>query len=157
VVEVKSQLTRRELASASLKALGLKRELRRAFAHHPHPPEREALAVLFAFRSALGPASVLNLLRDNERRGNTEIEDRLDLVCILDAGVVVGGSLFAKTLRGHSDRFVDVEAIAVAVDDSLLVFYTRLVDYLAARPMVAPQLMSYLPPTTPMGVIVAAG
>lgn len=157
VVEVKSRLTKHELESASARASYLKRELRRAFVHHPHPPEREALAVLFAFRSVPGPASVLNQLRDIEQRAGTQVDDRLDLICILDVGVVVGGSLFAKTLRDRGGRFVDVDAVAVAVDDSLLVFYTRLVDYLAARPTVAPQLMSYLPPTTPMGVVVATG
>jgi hypothetical protein len=156
-IEVKSQLTRGELYSATEKAWRLKRELRRALARHPKPPEREALAALFAFRSRLNPAAVLALMREHEHRGGVEVRDRLDLVCVLNVGVVVGGSLWTDALRRQRSDLADAEAIAVGVDDSLFVFYTCLVDFLARRPPTPPQLMSYLPLASPMGIVVATG
>ena len=157
VVEVKSFLSKRELVSAADKAYALKRELRQALANHPRPPEREALAALFAFRSELSPSELLANLREREEAADVDAYDRLDLICLLGTGVVVGGSLWMETRRYRARELSDTEAIAVAVDDSLFVFYSSLIDYLAARPSTAPQLMSYLPPATPMGVVVATG
>jgi hypothetical protein len=155
LVEVKSRLTRRELRSAVRKAARVKRELRRSFANHPNPPAHEALVTLFAFSSSYAPARALRELKAVEDEDNVDIRDRLDLVCVLGSSLIVGGSLMAGMDSGavaHEDS--RPERLAVAVDNSLFVFYTRLLDYVALRGVVRPRLMSYLPPETPMGIVV---
>ncbi len=49
------------------------------------------------------------------------------------------------------------QRLAVATRDSLFVFYSRLLDYIMGRGGVRPQLMSYLPPDTPLGDVAAIG
>lgn len=155
VVEVKSRLSARDLEATALKTARLKRELRQAFAHHPLPPKRELLTAAFVFRSSRLPAAVLAELRAVERRAHLPVDDRLDLICLLGRGVVVGGALWARSRGGTA--FAAAESIAVDSDDGLLLFYTRLLDELAARGMTPPRLMSYLPPETPMGVVSGVG
>jgi hypothetical protein len=161
LTEVKSQLTARELRMTARKATRFKRELRRAFANHPDPPNVEALSLLFAFESALDLARILEELRTVEDEDGVDMRDRLDMICILGQGIVIGGSLMYVTSTGRrllaETPRPRQQRLAVAVENSLFVFYARLLDYLAARPPMRPQLMSYLPAETPMGVVVATG
>jgi hypothetical protein len=161
LIEVKSQLTKHELAKTARKATRFKRDLRLSFANHPEPPQREALSMLFAFESALDPARILGELKLLEESDGVDMRDRVDMVCVLGKGVFIGGSLMYATCAGAP---LDAAAsrprqqrLAVAVENSLFVFYARLLDYIAARPVTRPQVMSYLPEETPMGVVVAVG
>lgn len=161
LVEVKSTLDRRELAASVKKAAKFKGLLRESFADHPEPPELEALSMLFAFEARLDLPEMLAEVRALEEEDGTEMRDRLDLICVLGRGVMLGGSLMYQTAVG-SPLTADAAAprqqrVAVAVENALFVFYARLLDYLGARPVVRPQVMSYLPPETPMGVTVAVG
>lgn len=161
LIEVKSRLTQHELAKTARKATLFKRDLRLAFANHPEPPGREALSMLFAFESALDPARILADLKTVEERDGVDMRDRIDIVCVLGKGVVIGGSLMYATSAGapllaETPR-PPQQRLAVVVENSLFVFYARLLDYLAARPVTCPQVMSYLPAETPMGVVVAVG
>jgi len=156
LVEVKSSLSKRELVAAARKATTFKRELRESFVNHPAPPIHEALAITFAFAAALTPARILEILCELEREEEVATRDRLDLVCVLGQGLVLGGTLMQATTRLRGGvAGTTPERLAVEIDNSLFVFYVRLLDYLAARPPTPPQLMSYLPPTTPMGIVTA--
>jgi len=161
LIEVKSQLTKPALAQTARKANQFKRDLRGAFANHPDPPEREALSMLFAFQSKLDPAGILGELTRVEERDAIDMRDRIDLVCVLGEGVVLGGSLLYATVAGAPLLATTArprqQRLAVAVEDSLLIFYARLLDYIAAKPPTRPQVMSYLPADAPMGVVVASG
>jgi Domain of unknown function (DUF6602) len=160
LIEVKSRLTRRELVKTARKAARFKRELRRSFANHPEPPKLEALAMLFVFGSALEPARILGELKSLEEDEGVDMRDRVDMVCALGQGVVLGGSLMSTTRGGSSlrdDSRTRQQRLAVEVSNSLFVFYARLLDYIATRPLTRPHVMSYLPPETPMGVVVAVG
>jgi hypothetical protein len=154
LVEVKSRLTKRELKRTVVKTARLKRGLRVAFANHPAPPQEEALVMLLAFRSALAVADIHRLLRELEDDEGVADADRLDLVCVLNEGLVVGGPLLAVL---DNERERDRGRLAVALEDSLFVFYVLLLDRLAAMAPTPPRLMSYLSPATPMGVVVAEG
>jgi len=153
LIEVKSRLTKRELLKTVRKTADFKRQLRQSFANHPAPPEQEALAMLFAFDTTSKPARVLTVLCDVEDGDEVERRDRLDMVCLLGKGVVLGGALLAAMTPGAGEP----ERLAIELDDSLLVFYARLLDYLSARPPTRPQLMAYLPAATPMGLVTAVG
>lgn len=161
LIEVKSKLTTSELAKTARKATQFKRDLRLSFANHPQPPRHEALAMLFTFESALDPARILDELKTVERADDVDMRDRLDMVCVLGQGVVIGGSLMYATSNGMplltGTARPRRQRLAVAVENSLFVFYARLLDYVAARPTTRPQVMSYLPAETPMGVVVATG
>lgn len=161
-IEVKSKLDRRELADAIGKAKTLKRELRASFAHHPAPPRSEALAVVFAFESTLAPAQVLAEAKRLDDEQAIEMCDRLDGVCVLGDGLVLGGSLMYSTTHGGDPLLFGVEPprqqrLAIAVENTLFVLYSRLLDYIMGRGDVRPQLMSYMPPDTPLGNVVAIG
>jgi hypothetical protein len=163
VIEVKSRLTADELRQTAAKAAALKRELRASFANHPAPPRSEALAGLFAFTTrGLSPAQVLEELKAAEEELGAEPRDRLDVVCLLGVGLVLGGSLFHSTTTGgeplqEASPPLPQQRVAFAADNSLFLFYSRLLDYILGRGEVRPQLMSYLPPDTPMGEVVAVG
>jgi hypothetical protein len=161
LVEVKSCLTKRELIASAHKATRLKRALRASFKNHPEPPVREALACVFAFTSTATPSRLLEIVREVEEKDCIDMRDRLDLVCVLGTGVVLGGSLMYATTHGAALTATAErpprQRLAVEVGDSLFVFYARLLDYLTARPTTPPQLMSYLPPDTPMGIVSAEG
>jgi hypothetical protein len=161
LIEVKSKLTTSELTKTARKATRFKRDLRLSFANHPRPPRREALALLFAFESALDPARILDELKTLEAEDGVDMRDRIDMICVLGQGVVVGGSLMYATSTGApllaGTARPRHQRLAVDVENSLFVFYARLLDYLAARPTTRPQVMSYLPAETPMGVVVATG
>jgi hypothetical protein len=163
VVEVKSTLTKRELRKTVLKTQALKRELRASFANHPKPPRAEALAGLFAFAARdLSVAEVLGSLKDTEDEIGVEIRDRLDVVCVLGEGLVLGSSLFYATATNGQSLTANAptlsqERVALAAENSLFLFYSRLLDYILGRGDVRPQLMSYLPPETPVGEVVAVG
>jgi hypothetical protein len=161
LAEVKSQLTTRELKETARKATRFKHELRCSFANHPEPPATEALSMLFAFESALDLARILEELKAVEDENGVDMRDRLDMICVLGQGIVIGGSLMYVTSTGQpllaATPRPRQQRLAVAVENSLFVFYARLLDYLAARPPTRPQLMSYLPAEKPMGVVVATG
>jgi hypothetical protein len=163
VVEVKSTLRKTMLTEAVEKACRLKRELRQSFAHHPAPPRSEALACLFAFATrGLSVAGVLAEMRRIEDKLGIGVRDRLDAVCVLGQGLVLGGSLFYSTTSGGEPLLagsppLPQERLAAEMENSLLVFYSRLLDYIVGRGDVRPQLMSLLPPDMPLGTIVAVG
>lgn len=162
VVEVKSTLTSEELRQTVIKAKLLKENLRSSFAHHPAPPQAEALAGLFSFRSRLTPAEVLEQMQAVEDEIGADFRDRLDVVCLLGQGLVLGGSLLYSTTSDGAPLLATTavprqQRIAVEAENSLFIFYSRLLDYISGRPDVRPQLMSYMAPDTPMGEIVASG
>jgi hypothetical protein len=162
VVEVKSTLTTGELRDVVKKAYELKRALRASFVHHPSPPRSEALASLFAFESRLSMAKILHEMKSVEEGLGADMRDRLDAVCVLGRGLVLGGSLFYSTNHGGEPLLEHTPAprqqrLAVESDNSLFIFYSRLLDYILGRIEVRPQLMSYMPPDTPMGDVVAIG
>ena len=162
VVEVKTRLTKSELRQTIVKAKALKQNLRRSFAHHPSPPRAEALAALFAFDSRLAIADVLRESKAVEQEVGAELPDRLDAICVLGKGLVVGGSLFYSTTHNGEPllpvtRPPKQQRLAVEAENSLFIFYSRLLDYLSARVDVRPQLMSFLPPDMPLGEVVATG
>lgn len=161
-MEIKSRLTKTELRQTVAKTHALKRDLRASFAFHPTPPRSEALVCLFTFESALDPAAVLQEMKRAEADLEADMRDRLDVVCLLGRGLVLGGSLMFATsnhglpLLAESER-PRQQRLAVAAENSLFLFYSRLLDYILARTEVRPQLMSYLPPDTPLGDVVAIG
>jgi hypothetical protein len=110
----------------------------------------------------LPPADVLAVLKEAEDAEEIPMRDRLDAVCLLGSGLVLGGSLFYSTSTGGAPLLAETEPprqqrLAVALDNSLFVFYSRLLDYILGRGDVRPQLMSYLPPDTALGDVVAVG
>lgn len=162
VVEVKSRLTKSELRQTIIKGKALKENLRGSFIHHPAPPRAEALAALFAFDSRLAVADVLHEAKAVEEEIGAEMGDRIDAVCVLGEGLVLGGSLlYSTTHKGEplhpETRPPRQQRLAVEAENSLFIFYSRLLDYILARAEVRPQLMSYLPPDTPLGEVVASG
>jgi hypothetical protein len=162
VVEVKSTLTNVELRQTVIKAKLLKENLRASFAHHPAPPQSEALAGLFSFRSRLSPAEVLEQMKTVEEEIGAGFRDRLDVICLLGQGIVLGGSLLYSTTNGGAPLLATTadprrQRLAVEAENSLFIFYSRLLDYISGRGEVRPQLMSYMAPETPMGEIVAVG
>ena len=161
-IEVKSTLTRDELRDVVVKVKRVKEELRASFAVHPDPPRSEALAGLFAFASRLDVVEVMERMREVEDELETDLADRLDIVCLLEQGLVLGGSLFYSTTNNGLPLLKETprprqQRLAVAAPNSLFIFYSRLLDYILGRREVRPQLMSYLPPETPLGEIVAIG
>ena len=162
VVEVKSRLTKSELRQTIVKVKALKQNLRGSFAHHPAPPRAEALAALFAFDSRLAIADILHAAKAVEDEVGAEPQDRLDAVCVLGTGIVFGGSLLYSTTHEGEPLLPETrpprqQRLAVEAENSLFIFYSRLLDYILARADVRPQLMSYLPPDTPLGEVVARG
>jgi hypothetical protein len=150
-IEVKSRLTKHTLAATVEKTRDLKRQLRAAFAHHPEPPRLEALVCLFVFGAASTPLRTAQTLAVLEQ--DIDARDRLDLICLLGTGLLLGGSMYAETTR-----FADTagqERLAVEFDNSLFLFYSRLLDYALTRGEVPPRLMSYMSPETPMGIAVS--
>ena len=137
----------------------LKRELRGSFAHHPEPPQTEAVAGLFAFRGRMAVAEVLAELKKAEEDVRAEIRDRLDVVCVLGKGLVLGGSFLHVLTSGEPPQAASVpsrqQRVAFATENSLFLFYSGLLDYILARGDVKPQLMSYMAPDTPLGEVVA--
>lgn len=161
-IEIKSRLTKAELRQTVTKTQALKRDLRASFASHPTPPRSEALVCLFAFESALEPAAVLQEMKRAETDLEADMRDRLDVVCLLGRGLVLGGSLMFATSNSGQPLLAESERprqqrLAVAAENSLFIFYSRLLDYLMGRTEIRPQLMSYLPPDTPLGDVVAIG
>jgi hypothetical protein len=150
-IEVKSRLTKPELRATVAKTRAFKQELRAAFAHHPAPPRLEALVCLFAFESALDPLPAARALGALE--ADIDRRDRLDMICLLGHGLLLGGSMYAETTRLEVTA-PGQQRLAVEFENSLFLFYSRLLDYALARGEVRPQLMSYMPPETPMGVAV---
>ena len=118
---------------------------------------------MFAFDSrGLGIADLLHEAEAVEVEVGAEMRDRLDVVCVLGKGLVLGGSLlYSTTHSGHAllpaTRPPRRQRLAVEAANSLFIFYSRLLDYSLARAEVRPQLMSYLPPDTPLGEVVATG
>jgi hypothetical protein len=162
VIEVKSTLTKPELEKTVAKVQALKRELRGSFAHHPEPPQTEALAGLFAFKTRrMAIADVLEELKQAEEDLNAEIRDRLDVVCVLGEGLVLGGSLLHVVTNGEPPQATSApprqQRVAFATENSLFLFYSGLLDYILARGDVRPQLMSYMAPDTQLGEVVAVG
>jgi hypothetical protein len=163
MIEVKSNLTKVELRKTVVKTHRLKRDLRKAFVHHPAPPRTEALVGLFAFGTrGLSLASALGELKAIEEEIDAEVRDRLDIVCVLEQGYILGSSLFYATSMGGQPLVpeapsIEQQRVAAETENSLFVFYSRLLDYILGRGEIRPQLMSYLPPDTPMGIVVATG
>lgn len=95
-----------------------------------------------------------------EEEIGAEVRDRLDLICILEKGLILGSSPFYAASMGGQPLVPEApplkqQRLGVEADNSLFIFYWRLLDYILGREEVRPQLMSYLPPNTPMGVVVA--
>jgi hypothetical protein len=163
VIEVKSTLTRRELEKTVKKTAALKRALRDSFVHHPAPPRSEARCGLFAFGArSLDIAGIVAALVEFEDELAVGRRDRLDVVCLLGGGLVLGGSLFYSTTTGGEPLLADSpelpqSRVGLAAENSLFLFYSRFLDYVLGRVDVRPQLMSYLPPETPLGEVVAVG
>jgi len=158
VVEVKSSLDRGSVAEVVEKGRNVKLGLREAFANHPAPPRREALAIVFAFASSLGMGPLLEQVREAEESLDVAVADRLDLVCVLGRGVVLGGSLLATALGNPVAASPQgQQRAAVELENSLFIFYSCLLDYIVAREPTRPQLMSYLPSGFPLGRVVAVG
>jgi hypothetical protein len=160
VIEVKSQLTRPELRRTVAKGVVLKRGIHASFAHRPSPPQTEALSCLFAFDIEKRPlAGLLDLLVDDEDALGAEPIDRLDLLCVLQKGLMVGGGVVFSLSTGgqvltprappHHQRCMALES-----EHELLLFCSRLLDHIMGRTDARPKLMSYLPPETAMGQIV---
>lgn len=162
VIEVKSTLTKEELRDVAKKAQSIKQRLRASFANHPAPPRSEALATLFAFTSRLDTAEVLRVMKDAEDDLAVEMADRLDAICLLGRGLVLGGSLLYSTstngeLLLPATTRPRQQRLAVETEQSLFIFYSRLLDYVLGRSETRPQLMSYVPPDLPLGKVVAVG
>jgi hypothetical protein len=160
VIEVKSKLTQPELRKAVAKSVALKRGIRASFAAHPAPPRTEALSCLFAFEAGKRPlAGLLDILADSENALGAEPIDRLDLLCVLQRGVIVGGGVFYALSMGgqvltpgappHHQR-----CMALETEHELLLFYSQLLDHIMSRGDTRPWLMSYLPPESGMGQVV---
>lgn len=163
LIEVKSTLTKRELRKTVQKTQTLKRELRASFTHHPQPPRTEALVGLFTFTSrGLSLATALQEMKAEEEEIGADVRDRLDVVCVLGEGLLLGSSLMFATTMGGQPLVPEAPALlqqrlALEAENSLFIFYSRLLDYILGRGEIRPQLMSYMPPDTPMGVVVAVG
>lgn len=163
LIEMKSTLTKAELRKTVVKTQKLKQSLRESFAPHPQPPRTEALVALFAFKMrGLSIASTLHEMKTVEEELGAEMRDRLDVICVLGKGLVVGSSLlYATTMAGQplvpEAPPLEQQRLAVEAENSLFIFYSRLLDYTLGRGDVRPQLMSYMPPDTPLGVVVAVG
>lgn len=160
VIEVKSKLTRPELRKAVEKSIALKQGIRASFADHPAPPQIEALSCLFAFDSGKLPlAGLLTTLADHEDALGAEPIDRLDLLCVLQKGLIVGGRVFyslsmdGQVLTPHAPPHHQ-RCMALETEHELLLFYSQLLDHIMGRGDVRPQLMSYLPSETGMGQVV---
>jgi uncharacterized protein DUF6602 len=161
VIEVKSRLTRPKLRKAVEKGVALKRGIRASFAHHPAPPQTEALSCLFAFDAGKLPlAGLLDILADNEEALGAEPVDRLDMLCVLQKGLIFGGGVFyslsmdGQVLTPHAPPQRQ-RGMALETEHELLVFYSKLLDHIMSRSDVRPQLMSYLPSETQLGQVVA--
>jgi hypothetical protein len=162
VIEVKSKLTRTELRKTVGKSIALKRGIRDAVEHHPSPPQIEALSCLFAFEASqsLSLANLLHALADEEEARGVQPIDRLDMVCILGKGLVLGGSVFhALTMAGQPLTPLAPPTpqhwLALESEHELFTFYSRLLDHIIGRGDIRPQLMSYLPPDAGVGLVVA--
>jgi hypothetical protein len=162
VVEVKSTLTRDEIRDVVKKTQAVKQSLRAAFANHPEPPRSEALASSFAFGSRLSVAEILRTMKEAEDDLGVEMADRLDMVCLLGKGIILGGSLFYSTTN-NGDPLLPAtprprqQRLAVEAEQSLFIFYSRLLDYILGRRETRPQLMSYVPADLPLGTVVGIG
>jgi len=162
LIEVKSTLKAGELREVVTKTGAIKAGLRQAFAHHPAPPRSEALVALFAFDSRLELPAILATIKAEEEANEIAMVDRLDVVCLLGRGLVLGGSLFYSTTNNGEPLVAGApeprqQRLAVAAENSLFIFYSRLLDYILGRGEVRPQLMSYLPPDMPLGEIIGIG
>jgi hypothetical protein len=117
--------------------------------------------MLFCFRSRLKIRSIHDRLRTFEDDLGAPPRDRLDMICVLDHGVVVGSSVFYALTSGQGQMLtadappLTQERVAMETDTALLLFYTLLLDSIVGRQEVRPQLLSYLPPDHGMGLVVA--
>lgn len=152
VIEVKTSLDGRELQSAVEKGAALKRGLRGFMTQHPQRYERklEALACVLAFQAADGYLrEIPKRLKQLEEEADLEVSDRLDLLCVLGQGIVIGGAYRYHRDNADlpSDRIPEhpQRRIAMRSPNALLLFFSSMLDYITAQNEVKPQLMSYLP------------
>jgi Domain of unknown function (DUF6602) len=162
VVEVKSTLTRTELKKTVAKSVAMKRGIRASLANHPAPPHVQALSCLFAFRvRSLPLPTLLDALAEEEEALGAPPLDRLDMVCILGKGLVLGSSVFHTVTTDGEVLSANAQAtpqhwLALESEHELLMFYSLLLDHIMGRGEVRPQLMSYLPPDMGMGRVLTA-
>jgi hypothetical protein len=126
----------------------------------------EAPSCLFAFDVGRGQslATLLDTLLDREKSLGLAPIDRLDLVYVLQKGLIYGGAaLHAISLKDEPLTPLTPQSpeppqhcMALETENELLLFYTFLLDHMMGRGDVRPQLMSYLPPQHEMGRVVAA-
>jgi len=157
LVEVKANLRLEDLGSTVTKTAAVKQKIRTT----PHEvldqqSWLEPMVCLFAFGGPQITTVKRNLISLQEK---VEARDRLDFVCILNKGLITGGTYFEISTFGEpTSRYAqnmplteraqlramypDNVKCMLLKDDSLFVFYYWLVSYLIRRPVVVPDLMS---------------
>lgn len=161
LVEVKSTLGKAEIEDSVQKAQLVKQEWRKSPVAPltQSAPWLEPLVCLFGF---MGPdlATVkANLIAAQQ---NVPEEDRLDLICLLNSGVIASGTYFNIATFGqpgsvHAQGINDISKQQVATEypdhtqclrvgsNALLVFYYWMTSYIMRMPPLFPDLMKYAP------------
>lgn len=162
LIEVKSSLDKSELQNTVQKTSPLKQELRKApsISVFPSRPPIEPLICLFGYSGQdlrITKENLISLQRDIAEN------NRLDLVCILNEGVIISGMYFniskfgqpsspyAKSItQEHRENILNKYPNKVLAyrlrENSLLVFYYWLLSYIIQCPFSIPDIIQYAPP-----------
>jgi len=162
LIEVKSSLNKTELEKTSQKTSLVKQELRKALSILvlETPRLMEPLVCLFAYPGPDLPSIKKTLI--SLQRGIPE-ENRLDLICILNEGVISSGIYFNVSKFGEPNspyarsmtpedrneilrKYPDKVLAYRLRENSLLVFYYWLLSYIIRRPVIIPDIIRYAPP-----------
>lgn len=168
LIEVKSSLGKGEIVESVRKAAAVKQSWRDAptVPLAPHAPKMEPLMCIFGFS---GPE--LGTIRENLVQVQQDVpdEDRVDLVCLLNTGIIMSGTYFNTATFGQSGsvhaRAVEEtkrEEIAGRYPDrtkcynvganALFLFYYWLTSYVMRMPPLFPDLIKYAPEGMTWGV-----
>ncbi|OPX84591.1 MAG: hypothetical protein A4E53_03849 [Pelotomaculum sp. PtaB.Bin104] len=162
LIEVKSSLDKNDLEKTVHKTCLVKQELRKvpSILVLESPRLMEPLVCLFAY-SSQDLRVVKETLISIQR--NIAEDDRLDLVCILNEGVISSGTYFNISMFGEPNsshrrsmtperqkeiltKYPDKVLTYRLRENSLLVFYYWLLSYIIRRPVIIPDIIRYAPP-----------
>ncbi|HDN58832.1 hypothetical protein DRO38_06260 [Candidatus Bathyarchaeota archaeon] len=161
LIEVKSSLNKTELKKTVQKTSLVKQELRKApsILVLESPRLMEPLVCLFAY-SGSDLSSIKETLISLQR--DITETDRLDLVCILNEGVISSGTYFNVSIFGEPNslyarsmtperrneiltKYPDKVLAYRLRENSLLIFYYWLLSYIIRRPVIIPDIIRYAP------------
>lgn len=145
VLEVKSNLDKTELEDCVKKVESVKK-LPSEPGRIPISPgvlgggqKTVTVGGVFAFSSTTSLSTLRRNL--NDLNSNVELGNRINIVCVLDKGLLVNISPDKKILI-HSTNTSQLASVYTG-EDSLLMFYLLLMDYLNTSSVVPPNLMLY--------------